>query len=489
VEFVVLAALAIVRWKLWTYGSDTGTFAQIVADAFGGMRNGVEAGSHFRYHWSPTLALLWPFVAATRSALPLQFVQAAATVLCAPVAAAIARPYAERRLADGLGLLTLLYPPLLALGFDEFHELGLFTPLVLGLVLCADRRKWIGFALCAIAAIGLREDAALTLVFFGVVLFAFGICRTRATAPSPSTPYARSGLRFAQARRNFEWVNRSVGVGLLDGAAAAPRALATAGGTLALGAASALALYYGAIAPRLGGWVPSHFYVYPFAAGPLALIASPFTHPLQFARAIFTFGRLTYVLEALVPLAFLPLRSWWALMALPGGAIVLLANSGYVWRMGDHYAALWIPWLLVATAIGLASLAKRRGERIAARWAIGAAALCAVFLIAFDPLHPLHYLHSYYANLAGARRAIACVPKDASLATHDEWFSKISAQRPNATIDRAAGVRYLVYALDYPNATFQARVRPLVTKEAARGEYRAICRYGNVVTYEATGEK
>jgi uncharacterized membrane protein len=458
VEFVVLAALAVARWKFWTYGSDTGTFAQIVADAFGGMRNGVEAGSHFRYHWSPTLALLWPFVAATRSALPLQFVQAAATVLSAPIVAAIARPYVERRLADGLGLLALIYPPLLALGFDEFHELGLFTPLALGLVLCADRRQWVGFALCAIAAIGLREDAALTLVFFGITVFVIG---------------ARSG----------------VGGGLLDGAAPAPAALGIAGAALAFGSVGALALYYGAIAPRLGGWVPSHFYVYPFAAGPLALIASPFTHPLQFVRAIFTFGRLTYVLEALVPLAFLPLRSPWALMALPGGAIVLLANSGYVWRMGDHYAALWIPWLLVATVMGVASLARRKGERIAGRWAIAAAALCAVFLIAFDPLHPLHYLHSYYADLADARRAIACVPKDTSLATHDEWFSKISAQRPNATIDRAAGVRYLVYALDYPNATFQARVRPVVTQEAARGEYRAICRYGNVVTYEATGEK
>ncbi len=55
---LVLAALAVVRAKLWTYGSDTGTFAQIVADAFNGMRNGVEAGSHFRYHWSPSLGLL-----------------------------------------------------------------------------------------------------------------------------------------------------------------------------------------------------------------------------------------------------------------------------------------------------------------------------------------------------------------------------------------------------------------------------------------------
>ncbi len=454
-EFLVLAVLAGVRWKLWTYGSDTGTFAQIVADAFGGMRNGVEAGSHFRYHWSPSLALLWPFVAASRSALSLQFIQAAATVLCAPLVAAIARPYLQRKLADWLGLLTLIYPPLLALGFDEFHELGLFTPLVLGLVLCADRRQWAGFALCGLAAIGLREDAAITLIFFGIAL-----------------------LVLARHRR-------SAGNGLLDGVVVAPRELAIAGAALAVVAAGALGFYYGIIAPSLGGWVPSHFYVYPFAAGPLALVFSPFTHPLEFARSILTFGRLTYVLEALVPLALLPLRSWWILMALPGGAIVVLANSAYVWRMGDHYAALWIPWLLVATAMGLASLARHSGERVAGRWAIGSAALCSIFLIAFDPLHPLHYLHSYYADLGAARRAIACVPKGASLSTHDEWFSKIAAQRPHATIDRATGVEYLVYALDYSNATYQMRVRPRLVAEGARGEYRVVCRYGNVVTYQA----
>jgi uncharacterized membrane protein len=458
-EFFVLALLATVRWKLWTYGSDTGTFAQIVADAFGGMRNGVEAGSHFRYHWSPSLALLWPFVAVSRSALSLQFVQAAATALCAPLVAAIARPYVQRKLADGLGLLTLIYPPLLALGFDEFHELGLFTPLALGLVLCADRRQWIGFALCGLVAIGLREDAAVTLIFFGIVLLVI-------------------------ARRG-----RSAGNGLLEGVAVAPRELSYAGAALAIAAAGAVGFYYGIIAPSLGGWVPSHFYVYPFAAGPLALILSPVTHPLQFARAILTIGRVTYVLEALVPLALLPLRSRWLLMALPGGAIVLLANSAYVWRMGDHYAALWIPWLLVATAMGLASLSRHGRERVAGRWAMGSAALCAIFLVAFDPLHPLHYLHSYYAGLDDARRAIACVPQGASLSTHDEWFSRIAAQRARATIDRAAGVEYLVYALDYSNPTYQARVRPRVAAESARGDYRIVCRYGNVVTYKAYGAK
>jgi uncharacterized membrane protein len=458
-EFAVLAALAVARTKLWTYGSDTGTFAQIVAGAFGGMRDGVEAGSHFRYHWSPSLALLWPLVAVPRSALGLQLAQAAATALCAPLLAAVARPYTGARLAERLGYLTLLYPPLLALGFDEFHELGLFTVLALALFLFADRRWWTPFALCALAAAGLREDAALTLIVFGIVLFA-----------------------IARARR-------PQGRGLLDGFTSAPREVAAAGAGLAIGCSATLAVYYGVVTPRLGGWVPSHFYVYSFAAGPLALLASPFVHPIAFARAIFTFGRLTYVLEALVPLAFLPLRSRWWLLALPGAAIVLLANSGYVWRMGDHYAALWIPWLLVATAAAVAALSQRSGERVARGWTTAASAVCVLFLVAFDPLHPLHYLHPYYHDLAGARSAIGCVPKDASLSTYDEWFSAVAAQRPRATIDRSNGVEYLVYALDFPSESFRSRLGPAIAREVARGEYRAVCRYGNVVAYKATSAR
>ncbi|MGC1381309.1 MAG: DUF2079 domain-containing protein, partial [Candidatus Baltobacteraceae bacterium] len=259
--------------------------------------------------------------------------------------------------------------------------------------------------------------------------------------------------------------------------------LAIAGAALATGCATALLVYYAVNAPRLGGWAPSHFYVYPFADGPLALILAPLTHPVAFVRAIFTFGRLTYVLEALVPLAFLPLRSRWALLALPGACVVLLANSGYVWRMGDHYAALWIPWLLIATVAAVTALARKRGERVAGNWSAAACALCAVFLIAFDPMHPLHYLHPYYHDLADARRAIACVPKDASLATYDEWFSAVAAQRPRATIDRTDGVEYLVYADDFPSPAYQLHLRPAIAAAVARGEYRVVCRFGNVTAY------
>jgi uncharacterized membrane protein len=460
IEFIVLVALAVIRAKIWTYGSDTGTFAQVVADAFHGMRNGVENGSHFRYHWSPSLSLLWPFVALTHSALPLQIVQAAATVACAPLVALLARPYAGKRLAERLGLLALLYPPLLALGFDEFHELGLYSVLVLGMFVAADRALWRWFAVCALFAVGLREDAALTTLVFGLVLVVVSL------RPSEQ------------------------GCGLLDNRPLERSTLSIAGAVLAGCSAGVLLFYYGLVVPRFGGWRPSHFYVYPFANGPVALAASIVTHPKEFAHSIFTFGRLTYVLEALVPLVFLPLRSWWALLALPGALIVLLANSGYVWRMGDHYAALWIPWVLVATVMGVVALARKTSVQVAKNWTTVAAACCAVFLIAFDPMHPLHYMHPYYHDLADAKRALNCVPRDASLSTYDEWFSAVAAQRPLATIDRAHDTRYLVYADDFfPSAQFKHNIWPAIEAEVASGQYRVICHFGQVKAYEAVDKR
>ncbi len=64
---MLLAILDVVRIRLWTYGADTGTFVQVVLDAFGGMRDGIEGGTHYRYHWSPSLVLLWPFNPQPRS--------------------------------------------------------------------------------------------------------------------------------------------------------------------------------------------------------------------------------------------------------------------------------------------------------------------------------------------------------------------------------------------------------------------------------------
>jgi uncharacterized membrane protein len=452
VEFIALAVLAAVRMHIWTYGADTGTFAQIVSDPQ--MRDGLEAGSHFRYHWSPSLMILSPLAFTGHLALALQIVQAAATVITAPMLYALSRRYVSEGLAFRLGVIGLLYPPLLAVGFDEFHEVGLFTPLALGLILAADRAQWGWYAFCAILAIGLREDICVELIVVGIVFAAIG---------------ARP---------------KSSGAGLLDGAPRDPRALTLAGVGVAVAASGALLLYFGVIVPRLGGWKPEHFYSYPFAQGPVPLAIALITQPISVLAATLTFGRLTYVLEALIPLAMLPLLSPWVLLALPGAAIVLLANSGLVWRMGNHYAALWIPWLLLAACSALTTVTRRYGAQTARSWEAVALFACVLFLLAFNPTHPLHFLHPNYHDLANARRALACVPANASLSTHDEWYTQIAQQRPNATVNQTQGVDYVVYADDYPNAWYQSQLRPGVRAQVSSGTLRPVCRYGAVVAYK-----
>jgi hypothetical protein len=109
-----------------------------------------------------------------------------------------------------------------------------------------------------------------------------------------------------------------------------------------------------------------------------------------------------------------------------------------------------------------------------------------IVLLFFDPLHPAHFLRPNYHDLAAARRALACVPPNASVATHDEWFSVIAGRNAQATLATITGVDYLVYADDYPNAEFAQTVEPALRAEVRAGMYREVCRFGAVATYERT---
>ncbi|HET7813078.1 MAG TPA: DUF2079 domain-containing protein, partial [Candidatus Baltobacteraceae bacterium] len=305
--FALLCVAAAVRWNVWSYGSDTGTFAQAIANAGHGFTDGLEGGSHFRFHFSPVLALLWPFVAAARTPLVLQFVQIVLIVASALLLERLVRPYVSAAWSQRIGVLALLYPPLLAGAFSEFHELAFYPPLLLALLLAADRAQWLWFALCAIVLVCVREDASVDIVPIGIALAAAGLAK-----------------RTTRERGLLLWEPRE------------PERLFIAGAGLAVAGAASLAVYGALILPRTGPWAPSHFYDYPFAHGPVQTALAIFTHPVALLAAVVTLGRLTYVLEALLPLALLPLFSRWSLFALPAFAGILLASDASVWRMGMH---------------------------------------------------------------------------------------------------------------------------------------------------------
>lgn len=444
------------RWHAWSYGVDLGTFAQVVDNAFRGFTDRPEAGTHFRFHWSPILAVLWPVVALTRSPLCLQFVQAILVALTAVPLAAIVRTYAGDAWSFRVALLALIYPPLLAAAFLEFHELAFYPVLALSLVWAADRARWGWFALFAFGAILVREDATLDLAIVGVVFAIIGLVKRK----------------------------RSTGEGLLAGQPREPQRLTIAGFGLGAASLAVLAGYF-TWAQHSGGWRPSVFYDYPFAHGPLQAALAVFTHPLALVRAVFTFGRFTYLLEAFLPLALLPLLTRWTWLALPALAGVLLASMEMVWRMGYQYPLLWAPWLLLASAWALVRLRESRGERVARRWWIAAVSICAVVLVAFDPMHPLHYLRKEpYQHSADAVKAFACVPRDAYVATHDQWYTEYSLAYPHITKLDSSFARYndyVVYEPDWQNAYVDDRLLPELAAAQSSGRFRVICRAGDVV--------
>ena len=451
---VVCGMLVTIRWLHWRAGWDAGVFSQIVLSLFSGFHSAAEGPpSHFAVHFSPILALLYPVAALTHSALALQYTQIVLIAAVAPVLFALTRPYVGDALALRIGVLAILYPPLATGGLTDIHEVGFWPLLAVSLIWAADRRRWVAFAVLAALAMCVREDVLVQLVLIGA-----------------------AGALLA-------W-RSSAGDGLLVDRSQDPRRLARACAVVALVAVGIVYVYFAKIQQAFGAWTPGTYYQYSFASGPVAVAASIFTHPLQFAAEMFTWVRFTYVLEALVPLALLPLRTWWGLIALPGLAGVLLASDHKVWTMGTHYELLWAPWMLVAAAVALVHVQRQNGEVVARRWAIAALTACTIFLVFANPAHLRFYLDHQYHDLADSKRAMACVPAGASVSTHEDWFAQIGAHNPRAVAQQTQGVDYLVYADDYDDPTFTNSIRPALQAAVARDEYRVLCSFGRVHAYK-----
>ncbi len=451
----ILGTCAVLRWNLWTFGTDTGTFTQVVHAAFSGFTDGPEQGTHFKFHWAPLLVVLYPLVAIFHAGLVLQLAQIVLIGCTALPLYGIARAYVAEDRAILYATLALLYPPLGAVAFTEFHEIAFYPALALALFWAADRARWGWFAVFAVLAACVREEACIVLAIVGAAFAVIGS--------------VKRSTRFTQTP------------GLLTGAPLEPERLTAAGAGLVVVNVAALAIYYGIVIPHVGAWEPSRFYEYPFAHGPAQLLAVLATHP-WYAAQIVTFGRITYLLEALVPLAFLPLFSRWTLLAMPGLLVVLLSSDPIAWRMGSHYAAIWCPWLLLGALAALVRFETIRAPLRARRFSIAAIVLCAIFLIAINPMHPAHYLRAIYPH-DDVERAIARVPADAHLLTHDEWFTHAAYAHPHATVFFCPFVDYALLADDYPNGYYHDALAPEVARELASKRMHVLERFGHVVLY------
>ncbi|HEX3465059.1 MAG TPA: DUF2079 domain-containing protein [Candidatus Elarobacter sp.] len=158
--------------KLWAlrYGADTGTFVQfLTGEAHGrGSWNGAEYRPHLQVHDSWVLLALVPLMAAFPYAQTLLIVQVLAIAGASLAICAFARACgATPRAASVVGIAYLISPSAQGIAYGNFLE-NVFVPLLAALgALAVRRRALIASLVVAQLLLGLKEDEALFLLWFG----------------------------------------------------------------------------------------------------------------------------------------------------------------------------------------------------------------------------------------------------------------------------------------------------------------------------------
>lgn len=423
---VVFFALGVDRYATFHAGADLGLFTQTVAGAFAGFSNTIEGTSHFAYHFSPILYLCAPLVWLAQSALALTFVQAAATAAIAPALFAIGRRRMDERWAAVVACVALLYPPLQGVTFTDFHEVAFVPAAAAWLLWAIDARRFGVAAVLLAVLLSVKEDQAPAMAFLGAIGCWYFAARNE-----------RAGLTFS--------------------AAAIVASLAVFAG------------YFTIVRPLAGApapWMPEHFYAWGRGG--------PEIPPVQQIA-----GRLTYLLEAFLPLAFLPLRSRVVALALPGFAEVLASREPLTYTMGQHYAAVWVPYVLVAFVVAAAAVL-RRNPILGRRTVWTAAGLCAIVLAFFSPLHLGHFLGRPTPADTTLQQTIANLPRDAAIATYDEVYAHLGLY-PRAAIALKPETEYVVYDAAYRSAYWTQHTFPRIKRARAEGRFALLSQRNGIV--------
>ncbi|MBV8372508.1 MAG: DUF2079 domain-containing protein, partial [Candidatus Eremiobacteraeota bacterium] len=356
--------------------------------------------------------------------------QAVAGTLCAPPIYAIVRARAGISTARLAALVVWLYPPLAGLAFGDVHENG-FAPAAVAWALYAFDAGRLGWAaLFAMLTLAVKEDQAVFVAFAGVC----------------------GALAYRHDRRRL-WF--CVGV-------------VTASVTVAL-------TFFLAIQPHANAnpaWQPARFF---------AWTADDWRTLVP--RGIFE--RLGFLVLILAPLAFVPLRTRFMLLAVPPLLEVLASRMSTTFTLGSHYAGAWLGYLFVAFAAGISGLAERGRAQVALYAAL---ALCVVELLVANPLHPAINLRRIEPRDRILDSALRELPRDASVATQEEAYTHLALDDPFARLlPEDAGLEthacLILIDRDFPDSPRLQEYGGRLIELATTGRYVAVMRDGGIEIY------
>jgi uncharacterized membrane protein len=432
----IFAALGALKFAVHRNLVDFGIFAQTAASAFGCFCNTVE-GSHEAFHSSPILYVAGVAVALWHSPLALVVLQAIAGALVAPpIYGIVMRERGDVGLARLAAVVVWLYPPLAGLIFGDFHENGFAPAAVAWMLYCFDGGLLLWAAVAAAVTLAVKEDQAIFLAIAG----------------------ALGWLRF----RGTMFGTLAVGVGIVS-LVVAIHFFNSGSHAVVAGTANA-------------HWQPARFYSWSGAD----------VHDLFRSGIV---ARAGFVVLAFLPLLFLPFRSRMMWLAAAPLAEVLLSRMPTTYTMGTHYAGAWLGYVLVAFAFAVRDLDGRKA-RTALFWCIG---LCAVELIAANPMHPGLNLHAVAARDSALDAYLRKLPANVDIATQEEAYTHLALDDPRATVlpetsDVAPASCYILLDRDYPSSARLEEYGAAVDGLVRDGTYALTDRSGGIELYRKTGD-
>lgn len=418
---VLLSVVTVLRHNSFaTHAFDLGIHDQALYNILhsGYMRTtlyGPYAIDYLGDHFSPILFLLAPAYAFFQDARTLLVLQsiflAAGAVPLYLLTRAITR---SAWLGLALALTYLLYPALHGVNLRDFHQIALICAPLLTAFYFLERGRRVPFLIALGLALLVKEEAALTVAAVGGYLF------------------------LGKGQRRL-------------------------GAGVALAGLAYFAFAVGWAMPHLGGkpQIDTRFsgYIASGWEGATGVAWALLTNPIF--TVIWILGnpqKLVFLLQIFLPVLFLPVfapaAAW--MPALPALAILLLTSAHTQYDITYHYAAHLIPTVFYLTALGMARVAGRLGER-SSRIALAATLL--VVALALNYLYgPLINKNGLQLRMPDRHDAVvagfvAQIPREASVSAQSDIVTHLTARRTAYLFPDVADAEYLLLDTD-PRANF-----------------------------------
>ncbi len=319
---LIFGTLSILRHaSLHSGGYDLGIFDQVIWNSLQGrpFENSlmVDSPSFLGHHFAPLLMAVVPLYAVWSDARLLLILQTVALAITAlPL-----YWFARKRIGPGLACVVVaaffLFPALQGVNLFEFHEIALATPLLAFALYFLLKERYLPFLVCLGLAMLSKEEVGFIAIAFG--LYIVFIQRS----PKLGLALAFFGAVWTAALLVY----------------VIPYFYGTASGT---------GFYYAYRYAYLGKDVPE-------------ILRTAILQPGLILQHLVVPDKIEFLLQLLVPLAFVPLVGGEVLaLALPSLGYLLISDYPYQYSIRYQYGAPLVPIIFFALVVGLARLSRLR---------------------------------------------------------------------------------------------------------------------------------